>query len=62
MELNSVGRKYLDADTRLDTRSNINSLITVVSAQIMEMLKGKSEVRTQYKMPHKKEQILDYKI
>ena len=43
MELNYVSTRYFDEDTRLDARSSINSLITVVSSQLTDMLAGRAE-------------------
>ena len=46
MELHYVSSKYFDDDTKFDSRTFVDDITTVVSAQLSTMLAGKREVRT----------------
>lgn len=44
MELNYVAGKYFDEDTKMDSRSFLNHMLTVVTSQLAQILAGRSEV------------------
>lgn len=45
MELNYVSGKYFDEDTKLDSRTYVNDMLTVVTSQLTQIVAGRTEVR-----------------